>query len=71
LLGFNRWVDNHSQPSILLPLNHGSIGIGQTIQTGNNRVNFGFGGSNGLPLGIEALLDEGFYFGFIGSNFLT
>jgi len=55
--------------STLLPLNDIPFCIGESVETGNNVVNFGFGGGNGLPLGSEALLDEGFEAGLGNSKF--
>jgi len=49
----------------LLPFNDRAFCLGQTIKTSHDRVNFGFVGGDGLPLGSEALLDKGFDTGFV------
>jgi hypothetical protein len=48
-----------------LPLNDLPFGIGEVVEVGDDAVNFGFVGGDGLPLDGDALLDEGFDAGFV------
>jgi len=41
------------------------LGIGEAVEMSYDRINFGFVDGDGLPLGGEALLDEGFDAGFV------
>jgi hypothetical protein len=47
------------------PHQEGAIGIGETIETGNDVVNFGFVCGDIFSLGGEALLNEAFDAGFV------